>query len=73
MAARLAQILDELGVEVHQAAAPFEAGGKKYPAGSYVVLMAQPYRAFAKDLLEKQTYPVQRATPEAPRRNGPTT
>lgn len=66
VAARLAQILDELGVEVHQAATPFDAGGKKYPAGSYVVLMAQPYRAFAKDLLEKQTYPAQRAAPEAP-------
>ena len=66
VAARLAQILDELGVEVHQAAAPFEAAGKKYDAGSYVVLMAQPYRAFAKDLLEKQVYPVQRATPDGP-------
>lgn len=61
VAARLLQILDELGVEVYQASQAFEAGGKKYPAGSHVILMAQPYRAFAKDLLEKQTYPAQRS------------
>jgi hypothetical protein len=66
VAARLLQILDEQGVEVHQAVEPFRAGGKPYPAGTHVVLMAQPYRAFAKDLLEKQAYPVQRVIPEAP-------
>jgi len=60
VAARLLQILDELGVEVHRAADTFKAGEKNYPAGAYVVLMAQPFRAFAKDLLEKQNYPVQR-------------
>jgi hypothetical protein len=65
-AARLAQILDELGVEVNQATQSFAAGGKEYPAGSYVVLMAQPYRAFAKDLLEKQNYPPQRSSPDGP-------
>ncbi|MGH9719924.1 MAG: M14 family zinc carboxypeptidase [Bryobacteraceae bacterium] len=71
VAARMLQILDELGIEVHQAAASFdvsEGEGRKrtYPAGSHVVLMAQPFRAFAKDLLEKQNYPVQRATPTGP-------
>jgi hypothetical protein len=65
-AARMLQILDELGVEVHQAAAPFEAGGKTYPAGSYVILMSQPFRPFIKDLLEKQQYPPQRPWPGAP-------
>lgn len=65
-AARLAQILDELGVEVHQAVAEFTVGEKKYPAGSHVVLMSQPFRAFAKDLLERQKYPEQRPAPGAP-------
>ncbi|MBL8232670.1 MAG: hypothetical protein JNL98_29500, partial [Bryobacterales bacterium] len=59
-AVRLVQILEEQGVEIHRATDDFQAAGKSYPAGSYVVLMSQPYRAFAKDLLEKQTYPVQR-------------
>jgi hypothetical protein len=57
---RLLQILDELGVEVHRAKTPFKSGDRTFSAGTHVVLMSQPFRAFAKDLLEKQTYPVQR-------------
>jgi hypothetical protein len=44
-------------VEVHQAKDSFEAGGKLYPAGSFVILLGQPYKAYAWALLEKQTYP----------------
>ena len=65
-AALLVRLLDEQGGEVHKAAEPFQAGGASYPAGSYVVLMAQPFRPFLKDLLEKQTYPVQRQYPGGP-------
>lgn len=65
-AALLARLLDEQGGEVHQAAEAFEAGGKQYAAGSYVVLMSQPFRPFVKDLLEKQKYPVQRQYPGGP-------
>ncbi|MCS7026861.1 MAG: M14 family zinc carboxypeptidase [Bryobacteraceae bacterium] len=60
VATRLVEILDELGVEVHRAVETFQAAGRSFPAGSWVVLMSQPYRAFAKDLLERQSYPVQR-------------
>ncbi len=68
-AVKLAQILDEGGVEVHQAASDFQAGDKKHSAGSYVVLMAQSFRAFAKDLLERQKYPETRVAPrQAPER-----
>jgi ribosomal protein S18 acetylase RimI-like enzyme len=54
--AALANILLAGGVEVQRAAESFTADGRRYPAGSLVVLMAQPFRAQAKDLLEPQRY-----------------
>ena len=59
-AARMLEILRLGGVEVHQADSTFEADGIEYGAGSWVVLMAQPYRTHAKDLLERQDYPDRR-------------
>ncbi len=56
-AAEMLSILKAAGVEVHQAQKPFQADKKDYPAGTYVILMSQPYRAYAKDMLEKQRYP----------------
>jgi hypothetical protein len=44
-------------VEVQQAAADFEADGKHFSRGSYIVPLSQPYGAFAKTLLEIQHYP----------------
>jgi hypothetical protein len=44
-------------VEIRQAQAAFTADGKRYPAGSYVIFMQQPYAGFAKTLLEVQDYP----------------
>jgi hypothetical protein len=45
------------GVQVHRTTAPVELGGKSYAAGSYVLLAAQPFRAYLIDLLEPQKYP----------------
>lgn len=59
-------ILKRGGVQIHQANAPFTADGVEYPADTYVVLMSQPFRAHAKDLLEVQRYPERRASPESP-------
>jgi hypothetical protein len=62
----LLEILEFADVEIHRATAPFSAGGKPYPAGSYVIKTAQPYGAFAKTMLEKQVYPDLRLFPGGP-------
>lgn len=64
--ARLVEVLRLGGVEVERAARPFAAAGRAYAAGSYVVRMAQPYRAHAKDLLEPQRFPRLEAYPGGP-------
>ncbi|MFQ6108832.1 MAG: peptidase M14 family protein [Candidatus Aminicenantales bacterium] len=65
-ALRMLDILMFGGVEIHQAKQDFIAGGKLYPAGSFVILMAQPYRPYAQALLEKQKYPDLRQYPGGP-------
>jgi hypothetical protein len=59
-------ILHTGDVEIHQATAPFKAGGKEYAAGSWVIRTAQPYGAFAKTMLERQKYPDLRLYPGGP-------
>jgi hypothetical protein len=55
--ARLLQVMRMGAVEVHRAREPFEAAGRRFTAAAHVVLMAQPFSAFAKSLLERQRYP----------------
>jgi hypothetical protein len=55
--ARLVAVLRLGEVAVHRAAAPFEAGGRAYEAGTLVVRMQQPASGFAKTVLERQRYP----------------
>ena len=65
-AARMINILAQQGVEVHQATSDFAADGKQYPKGSFVILMAQPFRANVKCLFEAQHYPDRRLYPGGP-------
>jgi hypothetical protein len=59
-AARLVEILRRGALEVHRARASFTAEGRPFPAGTHVVLMQQPFSAFAKQVLERQVYPAPR-------------
>jgi hypothetical protein len=55
------------GVEVHEAAASMRADSATYPAGTWAVSLAQPFRPFVRDLVEPIRYPEVRSAPgEAP-------
>src|SRR5204863_2178073 len=55
--AALVNILRAQNIEVGTANAEITLGADKYPAGSYVIKLDQPYGRLAKNLLERQDYP----------------
>jgi hypothetical protein len=63
---RLIERLQMAGVEVMRADSSLEADGKQYPAGTFVIPMKQVFARYAKDILEKQTYPEVRRSPSSP-------
>jgi hypothetical protein len=63
------ELVDKLltaGVEVFRARESFKQDDKTYPAGTFVIPFNQVFARYAKDLLEKQTYPEVRRSPGAP-------
>jgi len=60
------RILTMGDVEVYRADESFTAGGRSFPAGSYVIPMSQPYASFAETMLEIQHYPDLRQYPGGP-------
>ena len=56
-AEEMLNVLRDAGVEIHEARSEFAAGGRRYPAGTGVILTAQPYGAFARTMLQAQRYP----------------
>src|SRR3954452_482249 len=56
-ATKFVNTLIKAGVFVDRATAPFTVAGKPYPAGSYVVKSAQPFRAHVMDMFEPQDHP----------------
>ena len=64
--ATLLGILHRGQVEIRTAQQAFTLGGRRIGAGSYVIVLRQPYAAFAKALLEVQHYPDRRLYPGGP-------
>jgi hypothetical protein len=56
-ATKFVNTLIKNGIAVHRATRLFEAGGKRYPAGSYVVKTAQAFRPHILDMFEPQDHP----------------
>ncbi len=64
-ARKLEQLLLEGAVEIRRTLEPFRVADTVYSQGADIVMMAQPFRAYAKTLLEVQQYPIRRLAPGA--------
>jgi len=65
-AAEMLKALRRGEIEISRATAQFEAGGRRFESGSHVIILRQPYAAWAKSLLETQDYPDLRRNPKDP-------
>ena len=65
-AVKMINVLRLGGIEVERATATFSAGGREYPAGSFVIRGAQPFEPYVRDLLTPQVYPDLRESPGGP-------
>ncbi len=54
VAIQMVDVLLQGGVEVHKADQDFFVDSVKYEKGSFVILMAQPFRSYAKNMLARQ-------------------
>jgi Zinc carboxypeptidase len=62
----LLKVMDQSLVEIDRATAPFTAGGKSYPAGSYVLKTRQPLGAWVNQVLGNRPYPDAKNCPQCP-------
>ena len=65
-ATKFVNTLRHVGVTVLRATSAFTVNGKRYPAGSYVVKSAQPFRPYVLDMFEPQDHPNDFAYPGGP-------
>ncbi len=63
---QLVEKLQMAGVNVERAQKEFSQDGETYAAGTYVIPLDQVFARYAKDILEKQTYPEVHRAPNAP-------
>ena len=59
----LVNLLKEHGAEVHTLSGDIVLDGRVYQKGDVVVPLAQPFRAFVKEVMEPQEYPERHYTP----------
>ncbi len=59
----LVNLMHEHGVEVYALDQPLIVNNKKYASGDIVIPLAQPYRAFIKEVMENQKFPERHYTP----------
>jgi len=59
----LVNLLTDHGITVYRLENDIVAGGQNIAKGSIVVPLAQPFRSFIKEVMEKQKYPVRHYTP----------
>lgn len=59
----LVNLLNEHGVKAYQLTKDFQIENTLFKTGDIIVPLAQPYRAFIKEILEKQVFPVRHYTP----------
>ncbi|NIO47870.1 MAG: hypothetical protein GTN73_00300 [Candidatus Aminicenantes bacterium] len=53
-----------LGIDVYRSGESFTCDGIKYPVGTYVIPMTQPFALFIKNVFEEQSYPDLRKYPD---------
>ncbi len=53
-----------LGIDVYRSDEAFTCDGIKYPAGTYIIPMTQPFALFIKNVFEEQSYPDLRKYPD---------
>ncbi len=59
---KLVNLLDRHGVEVQRLTKEVHIDNRRFSAGDIVVSLAQPYRAFIKEVMEAQDFPVRHFT-----------
>jgi len=59
----LVNLMKEHGIEIYRLKTGLELEGKLYRPGDVVIPLAQPFRAFIKEVMEKQEYPERHYTP----------
>ena len=61
--AALVNILRVQRIEIGQATSEIKVSDGTFPAGSYVIKRDQPYGRLAKNLLERQSFPIRTSEP----------